>query len=56
MRARSAPVALYIQTAIFWGRLHMHQGMVYTTHFLFFLGPNRVVVYIEDEKEMQQSQ
>jgi len=41
---QTAPVVVYIQTAIFWGSLHIHQEMLYTSHFLFFLGPNPVVV------------
>ena len=28
------------------GSLHIHKEMLYTSHFLFFLGPNPVVVYI----------
>jgi len=31
---------------VFWGSLHIHQEMVYTSHFHFVLGPNLGVVYI----------
>ena len=37
--ARSAPVVVYIQTAVFWSSLHIHQEMVYTSHFLIFSRP-----------------
>jgi len=35
--ARSAPVVMFIQTAVFRGSLHMHQEMVYTSHFFYWL-------------------
>jgi len=37
--ARSAPGVVYIQTAVFRGSLHIHQEMVYTSHFLVFPRP-----------------
>jgi len=40
------PVVVYIETVVLRGTLHIHREMVYTSHFLIFLGPNPVVVYI----------
>jgi len=37
--ARSAPGVVYIQIATFYSGFHIHQEMVYTSHFLIFSGP-----------------
>jgi len=31
--ARSAPVVVYMENVVSWGSLHIHQEMVYTSHF-----------------------
>jgi len=38
-RARSAPVVVYIQTAVFYSSLHIHHQIVHTSHFPIFSRP-----------------
>ena len=42
-------VLVYVQTVVFWGSLHVHQEMAYTSHFLNFSRPKPgggVYIYI----------
>ena len=33
------PFFVYIESVVFWGRLHIHQEMAYTSHFLILSRP-----------------
>ena len=34
-----APVVVYIESVVFWVSLHIHQEIIYTSHFLIFSKP-----------------
>ena len=50
---RSAPMVVYMETAVFLDSLHIHQEMVYTGHVLILFRPKvggvpKVIAYISD--------
>jgi len=44
--ALHAPVVVYIDIVVYLDSLHIHEEMVYTSHFHIFLSQNPVVVCI----------